>query len=45
MGKREACIGYWWGKPEEKRSLGRLRRRWNDNIRMDFQELGCGDME
>jgi hypothetical protein len=30
------------GKPEGKRSLGRPRRRWEDNIRMDLQELGCG---
>jgi hypothetical protein len=30
------------GKPEGKRSLGRLRRRWEDNIRLDFQEVGCG---
>ena len=32
------------GKPEGKRPLGRPRRRWEDNIRMDLQELGCGDM-
>jgi hypothetical protein len=29
-------------KPEGKRSLGRPRRRWVDNIRMDLQEVGCG---
>ena len=28
------------GKSERKRSLGRPRRRWEDNIKMDFQELG-----
>jgi hypothetical protein len=33
------------GKPEGKRPLGRPRRRWEDNIRMDLQEVGCGDME
>ena len=32
------------GKPEGKRPLGRPRRRWKDNIRMDFQEVGCGVM-
>ena len=32
------------GKPEGKRSLVRLRRRWVDNIRMDLQEVGCGYM-
>ena len=33
------------GKTEGKRSLGRPRRRWDDNIKMDLQEVGsgCGD--
>jgi len=30
------------GKPEGRRSLGRPRRRWEDNIRMDLREVGCG---
>ena len=30
------------GKPEGKRQLGRPRRRWEDNIRMDIQEGGVG---
>jgi hypothetical protein len=30
------------GKPEGKRQLGRPRRRWEDNISMDFQEVGWG---
>jgi hypothetical protein len=29
-------------KAEGKRSLGRTRRRWEDNIKMDLQEVGCG---
>ena len=33
------------GKPEVRRPLGRPRRRWVDNIRMDFQEVGCGYMD
>jgi hypothetical protein len=33
------------GKPEGKRLLGRPRRRWVDNIRMDLLELGWGDVE
>ena len=33
------------GKPEEKRQLGRRRRRWVDNIRMDLQEVGWGYMD
>ena len=32
------------GKPEGRRPLGRSRRRWADNIRMDLQEVGCGYM-
>jgi hypothetical protein len=30
------------GKPEKKRPLGRPRLRWEDNIKMDFQEVECG---
>jgi len=33
------------GKPEGKRSLGRYRRGWNDNIKMDLQEIGCEGMD
>jgi hypothetical protein len=33
------------GKPEGKRPLGRPRHRWEDNIKMDLQEVGCGDMD
>jgi hypothetical protein len=33
------------GKPEEKRPLGRSRRRWLDNIRMDLVEVGWGDVD
>jgi hypothetical protein len=32
------------GKPEGKRPPGRHRRRWEDNVKMDLQEVGCGDM-
>ena len=32
-------------KPEGKRSLGRTRPRWEDNINMDLQEVGYGDMD
>ena len=31
-----------FGKPEGKRPLGRQRRRWQDNIKMDLQEVGRG---
>jgi len=32
-------------KPDGKRPLGRPRRRWEDNIKMDLQEVGCGSMD
>jgi hypothetical protein len=32
-------------KPKGKRPLGRPRRRWEDNIKVDIQEVGCGDMD
>jgi hypothetical protein len=33
------------GKPEGKRPLGRPRRRWEYNIKIDLQEVGCGGMD
>jgi hypothetical protein len=33
------------GKPEGKRPLGRPRCKWEDNIKMDIQEVGCGGMD
>jgi hypothetical protein len=33
------------GKPEGKRPLGRPRRRWEDDIKMDLQEVECGSMD
>jgi len=33
------------GKPEGKSLLGRPRRRWEDNIKMDFQEMGFGGID
>ena len=33
------------GKPEGTRPLGRPRRRWEDNIKVDLQEVGCGGMD
>jgi hypothetical protein len=41
--KRNACR-ILVGKPEGKRSLGRPRRMWEDNIRMDLREIGWGGM-
>ena len=43
-GGRERCAQDSNGKPEGKRPLGRPRRRWEDNIKMDLQEVrGVGD--
>jgi hypothetical protein len=36
-----ACIGFWWGNLRERDHWGGPRHRWEDNIRMDLQELGC----
>jgi hypothetical protein len=33
------------GKPKGKRSLGRLRRKWADNIKINLREIGCDDMD
>jgi hypothetical protein len=33
------------GKPEGRRLLGRPRRRWEDNIRMDLRGVGCGRVD
>ena len=42
MGEERVTYRVLVGKPEGKRPLGRPRRRWVDNIRMDLQEVGCG---
>jgi hypothetical protein len=43
MGDKRNAYRLLVGKPEGKRSLGRPRRRWVDNIRMDLGEVGWGD--
>ena len=45
MGEGRGVYRVLVGKPEGKRSLGRPRRRWEDNIKMDLQEVGCGGMD
>ena len=44
-GSGEVYTGFWWGKPEGKRPLVRPRHRWEDNIKMDLKEIGCGGMD
>ena len=45
MGEDRGVYRVFMGKPEGRRPLGRPRRRWVDNIRMDLQEMGCGYMD
>jgi len=45
MGEMKGVYRVLVGKPEIKRPFGRPRRRWEDNIKMDLQEVGCGDMD
>jgi hypothetical protein len=40
MGNRRCACGVLVGRPEGKRPLGRHRHRWEDNVKMDFQEVG-----
>jgi hypothetical protein len=42
MGEDRGVYRVLMGKPEEKRPLGRPRRRWEDNIKIDLQEVGGG---
>jgi hypothetical protein len=42
MGKDRGVYRVFVGKPERKRPLGRPRRRWDDNIEIDLQEVGGG---
>jgi hypothetical protein len=44
MGEKRSVYRLLVGKPEGKRPLGRPRRRWVDNIRMDLGEVGLGDV-
>jgi hypothetical protein len=45
MGETRGVYRFLMGKPEGKRQLGKPRRRWEDNIKMDLQELRCGGMD
>jgi hypothetical protein len=45
MGEKGNAYKLLVGKPEGKRLLGRPRRRWVDNIRMDLGEVGRGDVD
>jgi hypothetical protein len=45
MGEKRNACRIFYGKPKGKRSLGRRRRRREDNIKMDLREIGWGDMD
>ena len=45
MGEEMGVYRVLVGKPEGRRPLGRPRRRWVDNVRMDLQEVGCVYMD
>jgi hypothetical protein len=45
MGERRRVYRVLVGKPKGKRPLGRRMRKWEDNIKMDLQEVGCGVMD
>jgi hypothetical protein len=45
MGKKRNVYRLLVGKPEERRPLGRLRRRWMYNIKMDLLEIGLNDVD
>jgi hypothetical protein len=44
MGRGEAYTRFWWGNLRERDHLGH-RHRWEDNIKMDLEEVGCDGMD
>jgi hypothetical protein len=45
MGIKGMHVGYWWESQKEKKPLGKPRRRWVDDIKMDIRERGWGGMD
>jgi len=45
MGEKRGVYRVLVGKPEEKRPVGRPNPKWEYNIKMDLQEVGCGGMD
>jgi len=45
MGEGRGVCRFLFGKHEGKSPMGRTRRRWEDNIKMDLQEVGCWGMD
>jgi hypothetical protein len=44
-GRRRMHMGFWVGKSEGKRPLGRYIHRWKDNIKIDLREIEWGGMD
>jgi hypothetical protein len=45
MRRGEACTGFWWGNLKEGDHSRDPGMRWEDNIKMDLQEVGCGGVD
>jgi len=45
MGRVEVYTGFWCGNLRERDHFGKPRRRWEDNIKLDLQEVGCEGMD
>jgi hypothetical protein len=45
MGERRGVYRNLMGKPEGKRQPGRPKCRWEDSVKIDLQEVGCGGMD
>jgi len=45
MGEKRSVYSVLVGRPEGKKPLGRARRRWEDNIKLDVQNVGCKSMD
>jgi hypothetical protein len=45
MGETRGVYRVLVGKPERKRPLGRPRRRWKNNVKIDLHEVGCGGVD
>jgi hypothetical protein len=45
MGEKRCIYRILAGRPEGRRPIGRHRRKWEDNIKMNLEEVGCGGMD
>jgi len=45
MGRGATHTGFWWGNMRKRGKLGDLKRKWNDNIKTNLQDVGSGGMD